>query len=140
MSLCRLGLGPGLGLSHPRVTLGPPKGHPSATQGFPKGRMEQVVLFATKVEKGRVGGGRKARLSRGIAVIAVIARDRKSTILANISHSGWLKTTIPFLMGWYCQVKISTYCGEGWPDTCITILLNPAALSCLSRNLLRRRP
>jgi hypothetical protein len=40
--------------------------------------MEQVVLFATKVEKGRV---RRARRAAPIAEIADIARDRKSKTL-----------------------------------------------------------
>jgi hypothetical protein len=52
-TLCRLGLG--LGLRHPRVTLGPPKGHPSATQGSPKRRMNKWFCLQQKLKKGRVG-------------------------------------------------------------------------------------
>jgi len=37
------------------VTLGPPKGHARATQASPKGRFRELPLFATKVEKCRVG-------------------------------------------------------------------------------------
>jgi hypothetical protein len=44
-------LGLGLGLGGPWVALGWPKGHPSVAQGPPKRRTEQVVLFATRVEK-----------------------------------------------------------------------------------------
>jgi hypothetical protein len=40
-----------------------PKGHPSVAQGRPKGRMEQVVLFATKAEK-MAGWGRRDRRNR----------------------------------------------------------------------------
>jgi hypothetical protein len=50
-TFCRLGLGLGLGLGGPWVAQGWPKGHPSVAQGPPKRRMEQVVLFATRVEK-----------------------------------------------------------------------------------------
>src|ERR1700724_632839 len=56
-----LGLRPsaclGLGLGHPWVTQASRKGHPWATQGPPKGRIEEVSLFATKVEKCRGGAG-----------------------------------------------------------------------------------
>jgi hypothetical protein len=52
-TLCRFGLG----LGHPRVTLGSRKDHPSVTQGPRLGRFEEVPLFAMKVEKGRVGVG-----------------------------------------------------------------------------------
>jgi hypothetical protein len=61
-TLCRLGLG--LGLRGPWATQGPPLGHPSVTQGSPKGRMEQVVLFATKVKNAGWGRDRRNRRHR----------------------------------------------------------------------------
>jgi len=48
-TLCRLGLG--LGLGHPRVTLGSRKGHPSATQGPSLGEIGQVLCLQQEVEK-----------------------------------------------------------------------------------------
>jgi hypothetical protein len=48
-TLCRLDLG--LGLGGPWVAQGWPKRRPRVTQGSPKGRIEEVPLFATKVEK-----------------------------------------------------------------------------------------
>jgi hypothetical protein len=54
VTLCRLGLG--LGLGHLWATLGPPKGHPSVTQGSPKDQLTVRPLFSTKARK-RPGGG-----------------------------------------------------------------------------------
>jgi hypothetical protein len=34
-----------------RMTQASPKGHPSVTQGSRKGRIEEALLFATKLEK-----------------------------------------------------------------------------------------
>src|SRR5579864_2162595 len=55
-TLCRLGLGLGLGLDDPRVTLGSPKRHPRATQGSPQASIGESLLFATRVEKWGWGG------------------------------------------------------------------------------------
>jgi len=54
----------------------------------------------------------------------------------------WLKSTIPLAEVWLSPSKISTYCGEKWPDTCTTLLLNPQLCAGLALGpyLLRRRP
>jgi hypothetical protein len=53
-------------LGDPWVTQASPKGHARATQAWRKGGFAEVLLFATKAKKGRVG-----------VKIAVIARDRR---------------------------------------------------------------
>jgi hypothetical protein len=60
------------------VAQGPPLRHARVTQGSRKGEMEEVALFATKVEKGRAGWARK-RAYRDIAVIARHRRDRATS-------------------------------------------------------------
>ena len=77
-------------MGHPSDTPGPRLGHPSVTQGSPLGRIEQVVLFAIKVEKMGVGSMAEGRRQRAVRIaviadIAVIARNRTSK---NFNHEG----------------------------------------------------
>ena len=54
-------------MGHPWVTPGSRLGDPSVTPGSPLGRIEQVVLFAIKVEKmggGVLAEGRRQKVAR----------------------------------------------------------------------------
>ncbi|HET8888016.1 MAG TPA: hypothetical protein VFQ41_03865 [Candidatus Angelobacter sp.] len=55
-----------------------------------------------------------------------------SPILAKISHSGWLKSTIVLVGARLLPSKFSKQRGGKWPNTCIPMLLN--------QYLVRRRP
>ena len=70
-TLCRSGIGSGLGLGDPRVT-------PGVTQASRMGRLVEASLFATKTRNDGVG-------SSMIAIIAEIAKIENQNLL---SHKG----------------------------------------------------